>query len=275
MHNMLRFILKATLSMMVLGVIALGVVAFVVIPELPEIETLKDVRLQTPLRIYSRDQSLIAEFGEMRRIPVTSAEIPQQFINAFIAAEDSRFYEHPGVDWQGILRAVINLVKTGEKSQGGSTITMQVARNFFLSSEKSYMRKINEIFLALKIEQELSKDEILELYLNKIYLGHRAYGIGAAAHVFYGRSISDLTLPQMAMIAGLPKAPSTTNPVTSPERAKIRRSYVLGRMLETGFITRTEFNSAIDAPVTASLHRPAVQLEAPYVAEMVRRQMVE
>jgi len=271
---MLRFLLKFLLSMMLLGVLTLGVVSLVVIPELPDIETLRDVRMQVPLRVYSHDQSLIAEFGEMRRIPVTAAQIPREFIHAFIAAEDNRFYQHPGVDWQGILRAVVNLIQTGEKSQGGSTITMQVARNFFLSNEKSYMRKINEIFLALKIEQELTKDEILELYLNKIYLGHRAYGIGAAAHVYYGRDIGALTLPQMAMIAGLPKAPSTTNPVTSPERAKVRRAYVLTRMLETGYIDQAEFNQAIDAPITASLHRPAVQLEAPYVAEMVRRELV-
>ncbi|MEX2352947.1 MAG: penicillin-binding protein 1A, partial [Gammaproteobacteria bacterium] len=272
---MLRFILKSLVAMTLLGVITLGVVSLIVIPDLPDIEQLRDVKMQIPLRVYSHDGSLIAEFGEMRRIPITAAEVPEQFINAFIAAEDNRFYQHPGVDWQGILRAVINLAMTGEKSQGGSTITMQVARNFFLTSEKSYMRKINEIYLALKIEQELDKAEILELYLNKIYLGHRSYGIGAAAHVYYGRDISQLTLPQMAMIAGLPKAPSTTNPVTSPERAKIRRSYVLGRMLDTGYISQAEFDAAIDSPVTASLHRPAVELEAPYVAEMVRRDLVE
>lgn len=272
---MLRFSLKILLSMMLLGVIILSAVSIVVIPELPDIETLRDVKMQIPLRVFSRDGSLIAEFGEMRRIPISIEEVPPQFINTFIAAEDDRFYEHPGVDWQGILRAVINLAMTGEKAQGGSTITMQVARNFFLTSEKSYLRKINEIFLALKIEQELSKAEILELYLNKIYLGQRAYGIGAAAQVYYGGSINDLTLPQMAMIAGLPKAPSTTNPVTSRERARERRSYVLGRMLDLGFIDQTEFENANNSPVNVSLHRPTVQLEAPYVAEMVRLKLVE
>ncbi len=272
---MLRFSLKILLSLMLLGVITLSVVSLIVIPELPDIEALRDVKMQIPLRIYSRDRSLIAEFGEMRRIPVDIDQTPQQMINAFIAAEDDRFYQHPGVDWQGILRAAINLVLTGEKAQGGSTITMQVARNFFLSNEKSYMRKINEIFLALKIEQELSKAEILELYLNKIYLGQRAYGIGAAAQVYYGSTIQDLTLPQIATIAGLPKAPSTTNPVTSREKAGERRTYVLGRMLDLGFISQQEYEQAKNSPVTGSLHRPAVQIDAPYVAEMVRLAMVE
>lgn len=272
---MLRFSLKILMGMMLLGVIILSLISMVVIPELPDIETLRDVKMQIPLRIYSQDGSLIAEFGEMRRIPISIDETPQQLINAFIAAEDDRFYEHPGVDWQGILRAAINLVKTGEKTQGGSTITMQVARNFFLSNEKFYMRKINEIFLALKIEQELTKDEIMELYLNKIFLGQRAYGIGAAAQVYYGSNVNELSLPQMAMIAGLPKAPSTINPVSNKARAKERLDYVLGRMLERGFIDQAEFDLASQAPITASLHKPAVQLDAPYVAEMVRMQLVE
>jgi Membrane carboxypeptidase/penicillin-binding protein len=195
-------------------------------------------------------------------------------IKAVLAAEDDRFYEHPGVDWQGILRATVQLIKTGEKTQGGSTITMQVARNFFLSREKTYLRKIKEIFLALKIERELSKDEILALYLNKIYLGQRAYGIAAAAQVYYGMDISRLSLPQFAMLAGLPKAPSTTNPVSNPEHALNRRNYVLQRMLEEGFITKEEYTSAIDDPLNVSLHSAAIGLDAPYVAEMVRQEMV-
>ncbi len=272
---MLRFGLKILLSAILMGVLLLSAIAMVVIPDLPDIETLRDVKMQIPLRVYSRDGSLIAEFGEMRRIPISIENTPAQLRNAFIAAEDDRFYQHPGVDWQGILRAAINLVLTGEKAQGGSTITMQVARNFFLSNEKSYMRKLNEIFLALKIERELTKDEILELYLNKIYLGQRAYGIGAAAQVYYGSSINDLTLSQIATIAGLPKAPSTTNPVTSQEKALERHGYVLKRMLDLDFINQQEFDEANGAPITASLHRPDVQLEAPYVAEMVRRQLVE
>ena len=272
---MLRFSLKILMSLMLLGALILSLISMIVIPELPDIETLRDVKMQIPLRVYSRDGSLIAEFGEMRRIPVSIDQTPQQLIDAFIAAEDDRFYEHPGVDWQGILRAAINLVLTGERAQGGSTITMQVARNFFLTNEKSYMRKINEIFLALKIEQELTKNEILELYLNKIYLGQRAYGIGAAAQVYYGTGVNELSLPQIAMIAGLPKAPSTTNPVTNREKAKERLDYVLGRMLDLDFISQSDLDTAIKAPVTASLHKPTVQLEAPYLAEMVRMQLVE
>src|SRR5690606_5019342 len=221
------------------------------------------------------DGSLIAEFGEHRRRPVSIGEVPRQMINAFVAAEDDRFFEHPGVDWQGILRAAVILARTGEKSQGGSTITMQVARNFFLSREKSYLRKLNEIFLALKIEQELSKDEILELYLNKIYLGQRAYGVGAAAQVYYGSDVSELSLAQIAMIAGLPKAPSATNPVSNPERARGRRQYVLQRMLELGYVSPDEFREASEAPLSASLHDPDIEVEAPYVAEMVRQQMLE
>lgn len=259
---------------MLLTVLSGAGLALYLIPKLPDIETLRDVKMQIPLRVYSSAGALISEYGEKRRTPIKIADVPQHFIQAFLAAEDDRFYSHPGVDWQGIVRAAINLIKTGKKTQGGSTITMQVARNFFLSSEKSYLRKINEIFLAMKIERELSKDEILELYLNKIYLGQRAYGIGAAAQVYYGIDIKSLTLPQMAMIAGLPKAPSTTNPVTDPEKAKNRRNYVLGRMLAKKFITEDEYNSASDTPLSAGLHSPAIEIDAPYVAEMVRNYLI-
>jgi penicillin-binding protein 1A len=272
---MLRFALSFLLSLTVAAAVVVTAVALYIIPGLPEIETLRDVRMQVPLHIYSADGSLIAEFGEKRRKPVAIADVPQQMVDAVIAAEDDRFYVHPGVDWQGILRAVVNLIRTGEKTQGGSTITMQVARNFFLTSEKSYLRKLNEIFLALKIERELGKSEILELYLNKIYLGQRAYGVGAAAQVYYGSEVRDLTLPQIAMIAGLPKAPSTTNPVSNPERARQRREYVLQRMLALGYIGKQDFEEANAAPLGASLHSPDVELEAPYVAEMVRKQMVD
>ena len=272
---MLRFFFKFSLFLIVLGTVSLAVVSMVIIPRLPDIETLKDVRMQVPLRIYTHDGSLIAEFGEKRRVPIEIQDTPKKLIDAFISAEDDRFYEHPGVDWQGIVRAVYVLVTTGEKKEGGSTITMQVARNFFLTREKSYIRKLTEIFLALKIERELSKNEILQLYLNKIYLGQRAYGVGSAAQVYYGKNVKDLTLAQMAMIAGLPKAPSSTNPVAYPERALKRRSYVLTRMLALGYITQAEFEQANKAPITASLHSPSVQIEAPYVAEMVRKEMVK
>jgi penicillin-binding protein 1A len=272
---MLRFGLKLLLSLIVLGVVSLAVASLIIIPNLPDIDTLKDVRMQVPLRIYTHDGSLIAEFGEKRRTPIEIEHTPEKLIEAFIAAEDDRFYEHPGVDWQGILRAVYVLVTTGEKKEGGSTITMQVARNFFLSREKSYTRKLNEIFLALKIERELNKDEILQLYLNKIYLGQRAYGVGSAAQVYYGKNVNELTLAQIAMIAGLPKAPSASNPVSYPQKALQRRTYVLKRMLDLGYITQQEFEEANKQPITASLHSPDVEIEAPYIAEMVRQEMLK
>jgi len=271
---MLRFVLYSLLAGFVLAVVAAAGGYWYLVPRLPSIATLEDVRLQVPLRVYTTGGELISEFGEKRRVPVEVSEVPRQMVNAFLAAEDDRFYEHPGVDWQAILRAAIHLLRTGEKAQGGSTITMQVARNFFLTREKTYARKINEILLALKIERELDKPEILELYLNKIYLGHRAYGVGAAARVYYGAPLEELTLPQVAMIAGLPKAPSRLNPVTGSERAIERRNYVLGRMLAQGFIDKSDYEAARRAPITASLHAPKVEVEAPYVAEMVRSEMV-
>ncbi len=242
-------------------------------PRLPSIERLKDVRLQVPLRIYSRDRKLVAEFGEKRRDPLRLDQVPETLIKAVLAAEDERFYEHPGVDWQGLTRAVLYLLRTGRKGPGGSTITMQVARNFFLGREKTYLRKLNEILLALKIERELDKDEILELYFNKIFLGNRAYGVGAAAKVYYGRPLGELSLAQLAMIAGLPKAPSRFNPIANPRRALERRDYVLGRMRELGLIDEPTYAAASAAPVTARLHELAVEVEAPYVAEMVRAEM--
>ncbi|TAJ91409.1 MAG: penicillin-binding protein 1A [Gammaproteobacteria bacterium] len=271
---MLRFTAKLFALLCLAGILSIIGLCLYIIPKLPEIETLREVKMQVPLRVYSQDGSLIAEFGEKRRQPIRIEEIPRSMIEAVLAAEDDRFYEHPGVDWQGITRAVVNLILTGKKSIGGSTITMQVARNFFLSFEKSYIRKINEIFLALKIERELSKDEILELYMNKVFFGHRAYGVGAAALVYYGQELNNLTLPQIAMIAGSAQSPSRTNPVSNPDRALIRRKYVLGRMLEQGYITEEEYDGAVNAPETASLHGPIVDLEAPDVAEMVRSQMV-
>lgn len=244
-------------------------------PKLPDVDSLKDVQLQEPMRVFTRDGKLIAEFGEKRRIPVVMEEVPDLLRQAFLAAEDDRFEEHPGVDYRGLLRAAINHALTGDKSQGGSTITMQVARNFFLSREKTYLRKLNEIFLALKIEKELSKDTILELYLNKIFFGKRAWGVAAAAQVYYGKSLAELELPEIAMIAGLPKAPSAFNPIVNPERALTRRNYVLGRMLELGFITAEEHSEASSSPVTAETHEIMVEVEAPYVAEMARAAIIE
>ncbi|BCX82516.1 penicillin-binding protein 1A [Methylomarinovum caldicuralii] len=244
--------------------------------QLPDPESLRHVELQTPLEIYSRDGRLIAVFGDKKRVPVAIGEVPRPLVQAFLAAEDDRFYQHPGVDPQGLLRAAWELLRTGHKRQGGSTITMQVARNFFLSPEKTYERKFKEILLALKMEQVLSKDEILELYLNKIYLGHHAYGIAAAAQIYYGKTLEQLTLPEMAMLAGLPKAPSRFNPISDPQRARLRRDYVLRRMHELGFIDDDQYRQALRQPLTASLHQalaPSRQLDAPYVAEQVRNQL--
>lgn len=262
------------MTLLLLGAFGLLAAYIYITPRLPEIDTLKDVQLQVPLRVYAQGGELVAEFGEMKRSPMEYKDFPARLIQAVLAAEDDRFFEHPGVDYQGILRAAYHLVRTGEKGQGGSTITMQVARNFFLSREKTYLRKLNEIFLALKIEGELSKQEILELYLNKIYLGKRAYGFAAAAQVYYGKLPQELTLAEMAMIAGLPKAPSRYNPVANPERAQIRRDYVLGRMHELDYITDEQYQLALADPVHAEVHGLEEDLEAPYVAEMVRNEMV-
>ncbi len=274
MARFLRFVFVLTFTGLLAVLAAVGGVWWYLAPQLPSIETLKDVRLQVPLKVYSRDGRLMAEFGEKRRTPVRLGEVPDTLVQAVLAAEDDRFYDHPGVDWQGLTRAAWHLLRTGEKGQGGSTITMQVARNFFLQPEKTYIRKLKEILLSFKIENSLSKDEILELYLNKIYLGQRAYGVGAAAQVYYGKPLAELALPQFAMIAGLPKAPSRFNPLADPERAVTRRNYVLRRMREVGFIDAGAFREARAAPVSAERHGQGTEVEAPYVAEMVRAEMV-
>jgi penicillin-binding protein 1A len=273
--GMLRALLYFTLFAALVGLVAGVTLYYRLAPEVPDSAGLRDVELQVPLRVFTHDDRLIAEFGEMRRIPVRYEQIPTILVQAFLAAEDDRFFEHPGVDYQGILRAGWLYATTGERRQGGSTITMQVARNFFLSREKTFTRKLNEILLALKIERELSKEEILTLYLNKIYLGQRAYGIAAAAQVYYGSSLEDLSLAQAAMIAGLPKAPSVSNPISSPDRAKIRRDYVLQRMLDLRYIQRSEYQAARTAPLSARLHSTPVEVSAPYVAEMVRQELRE
>nr|WP_206006163.1 MULTISPECIES: PBP1A family penicillin-binding protein [unclassified Pseudoalteromonas] len=243
-------------------------------PDIPSVQVLKDVQLQTPMQVFTKDGLLINQFGEKRRIPVTIDEIPQTLINAFLATEDNRFYDHIGIDPIGIVRSAVVLISTGEKKQGASTITMQLARNFFLTREKAYIRKVKEIFIALHIEGVLTKDEILELYLNKIELGNRAFGIGAAAQVYYGKELKDLTLAQMAMIAGLPKAPSALNPIRNPTRAKARRNVVLGRLLTEDYITQEQYNEATSQPITAYFHGAEINLYAPYISEMVRAEMV-
>ncbi|WP_230425651.1 penicillin-binding protein 1A [Spartinivicinus ruber] len=238
-------------------------------------ETLREVKLQTPLRVYSADQKLIAEFGEKRRTPIKYSDLPELLIKAFVAAEDNRFYSHHGVDPKGLARAAVELLQSGSIRTGGSTITMQVARNFFLSRERVFSRKFNEILLALQIERELSKEEVLELYLNKIYLGNRAYGVAAAAQVYYGKDLNELSLEEIAMIAGLPKAPSRYNPIVNPERALERRNWILHRMNELGFINDQQFQQASNTSAVAKYHGLTIELYAPYLAEMVRKAMVD
>ena len=273
--SLLTFLLEALLAL----VFAAGLGVFALYrhlePQLPDTHMLKEMHYQMPMSVYTRDGRLIGQFGEKKRMPVAYAAIPEPFLNAFLAAEDDRFFEHPGVDYQGILRAVFSFALTGEKRQGGSTITMQVARNFFLSSEKTMLRKVREIMLAIRIEQELSKQQIFELYLNKIYFGHHAYGIEAAAQVYFGKSIQALSLSEMAVIAGLPKAPSAYNPVANPERARIRRNYVLRRMRKLDMISDEAFQDALNTPLVASIHTTPYDLNAPYVAEMVRSEVFQ
>lgn len=267
--------LIALFSLALLGVGAIAAAYYYVLPDLPDVATLKTVKLQTPLRIYSKDGKLISQFGEKRRVPLTLDQVPKPLLQAFLATEDSRFYEHKGVDPIGVLRAAIVMLTTGEKKQGASTITMQVARNFFLTRDKTIIRKIKEIFISLHIEQLLTKDEILTLYVNRIYLGQRAYGVGAAAQVYYGKNINELSLAELAVIAGLPKAPSTLNPIRSETRAIARRNLVLGRMLDVGYITQSEFQDAINSPNTASYHGAEIDLYAPYISEMARDYMAQ
>ena len=247
----------------------------ILVDDLPSVEKLTEIKLSVPLKIYTSDKKLIAEYGKERRKYLPLSEVPDLFVKAFIAAEDASFYKHSGIDWVAIIRAGLEYLKTGQKRRGGSTITMQVARNFYLTRKKTFTRKIKELMLATQIERELSKQKILELYLNKIFLGHRSYGIGAAAQVYYGKTVGELTLDQLAVIAGLPKAPSKTNPITNPEAAKNRRNYVLERMLKLNMITQSEFEVAYRADITAKWHGHPVEVYAPYVAEMVREKMLE
>ncbi|WP_374972637.1 penicillin-binding protein 1A [Spongiibacter marinus] len=258
------------------GAVMVFCAAFLYIaPRLPEAEKLRDVELQTPLRIYSRDGQIIGEFGEKRRSPVSIQEVPDTFIKAFLAAEDDRFYQHRGVDLTSLLRAASQLITSGSIQTGGSTITMQVAKNYFLSQERTFTRKFTEIFLAIEIERKLSKGDILELYLNKIFLGNHSYGIEAAAQTYYGKSIKELSLAQMAMIAGLPKAPSAYNPVANPERARIRRNWILGRMFALGYINQADYQAAKQQDITARRHGTQLDVSAAYAAEMVRVEMLK
>jgi len=273
-RRFMSHVLWAFLSLIITMIIVFGAIYTYMELQLPDVAVLKDARLQVPLRIYTRDGKLISQYGTKRRIPVSLKQVPQPLINAVLATEDARFYSHPGVDLISLFRAAKAVISSGRKVQGASTITMQVARNFFLTRKKTYSRKIKEILLALKIDKEFSKDKVLELYLNKVYFGNRAYGVAAAAQVYYGKKLSDLTLPEMAMLAGLPQAPSRNNPLRSPRRALKRRNHVLSRMLEVGFIDKATYRKAIKAPVTAKFHGQSVVVSAPYVAEMARQVLV-
>ncbi len=264
------------IQLLTLGLVGAAIFVQLTLPELPDVKQgLRDVQLVEPLRVYSADGALMAEFGIERRRPVTFDKVPPRLIEAFLATEDSRFFEHGGVDVVGMGRALLSYASTGIKSQGGSTITMQVTRNFFLSPEKTFRRKLSEVLLALHVEQTLSKQEILELYLNQIFFGHRAYGVAAAASLYYGKELDELSLPEMAMLAGLPKAPSSNNPVSNPERALLRRNYILGRMLELGFVDKGAYEEALATPDNARLHGQQVDLDAGNVAEMVRQEIVQ
>ena len=275
-RRLLRWALLAFAGVTLLGLLAAGVLYFMIVPKLPDVDTLRSVELQEPLYVHARDGELIALFGETRRYPVRIGEVPDTIKQAFIAIEDNRFYEHPGVDYKGVARAIWLLATTDdERVPGGSTITQQVARQFYLTSEYSYTRKLAEMLLALKMERELSKDEIFELYLNKSFFGNRAYGIAAAAEFYYGKTLSELTLDEVATLAGTPKFPSSGNPVSNPERNRIRRDYIVQRMAELGFITEAEMREAQAAPMHAEPHERPIEAYAPYVAEMVRQEMIE
>jgi len=267
------WILSLLASLALTGLIVFALLYAYLESQLPDVSELKDIKLQVPLQVFTEDGKLIGEFGPTRRAEVTYDQIPPLLVKALLATEDQRFFEHSGVDVLGLLRASVNLAITGEKSQGGSTITMQVARNFYLTRKKTFSRKLEEILLALKIDQELPKEKILELYLNKIYFGQQAYGVAAAAQAYYGKTLNQLTLPEMAMLAGLPRAPSAINPITNPAAAKDRRDHVLARMLQLGEISKPDYDAAVNTPIHASYHGRPVQVWAPYAGEMVRIMM--
>ena len=267
------FIVSALIILLAMG--AVVGIYYHLKSDLPDVATIQDIKLQVPMKIFSIDGELISQFGEKRRIPLQRDEVPEQLVNAFLATEDSRYYQHYGIDPIGIARAAFVYASSGQAKQGASTITQQVARNFFLTREKTFIRKIKEIFIAVQIEQLLTKDEILMLYLNKISLGHRSFGIGAAAQVYYGKTVDQLTLPEMAVIAGLPKAPSSNNPIYSPKNATARRNVVLRRMLDENYISQAEFDEAREAPITGKHHGAEITLSAHYVAEMAHQKLVQ
>jgi len=270
MTSFFRYSTYITLTVILSVVMGISGIFLYLAPQLPKVESLLHIKLHIPLRIYTSDGELIGEFGEKRRTPVNIKHVPDVFKNAFLAAEDDQFYQHSGISYTGLGRAVFQMVTRSRQQTGGSTITMQVAKNYFLTPERTIIRKLREIFLSLQIEAELSKDKILELYVNKIFLGHKSYGIAAAAQTYYGKNISDLTIAEMAMIAGLPKAPSIYNPLSNPERAHTRRDWIIGRMLLLEYIDQATHDEAIESPLTAVRHNINADVNAAYVAEMVR-----
>ncbi len=268
-----HFLKKCWTGLFVTACVGLVGIFYYMTFQLPSVDELLTIQLQVPLQIYTQDKKLIEEYGETRRIPLAYQEIPKQLIDAVLATEDQRYFQHPGIDLFGLIRASVKLVLTGKKEEGGSTITMQVARSFYLNSHKTFGRKLREILLSLKIEHKLSKEKILELYLNKIFLGTRAYGVEAAAEIYYGKPLKALSLDQMAMLAGLPQAPSALNPLNNPKAAIKRRDHVLARMLEVGYIDDKAYKAAIKQPLNAHYHDLTIQVKAPYAAELVRGQL--
>ena len=247
---------------------------YFVAPALPEAETIRDIPLQIPLRIFSRDGYLIDEIGERRRVLITYEEVPRHVVDAFVAAEDQRFWVHPGIDYRGVLRAALQLVATGNIASGGSTLTQQLARSYFLSLDQTIERKFKEASLAVRIEREFSKEQILTLFLNKMFFGQRAYGVAAGARVYFNKSLKDITIAEAATLAGILPAPSRYNPVRSAANAEMRRGYVLNRMLNLGYIDEAAYEESMGHPLESRLHGTAIELSAPYVAEMVRREML-
>src|ERR1700735_2580155 len=271
-------VLISRICVVLLGAIALiafaNVCAYVYLkPALPDVGSLRDVQLQVPLRVYTRDGRLIAAIGDQRRIPVRYEQLPKKLVQAFLATEDDRFFQHHGVDWQGILRAAVANFKAGRISQGASTITMQVSRDMFLTPHRDMKRKMSEVYISLLMESEFTKEEIFSLYVNKIFLGQRAYGVAAAAEVYFGKTLDQLNIAEMATLAGIPAAPSAVNPVANPDAATQRRGHVLGRMRDLGYITQAEYDAAKTSPMESRMHGPSIEVDAPYVAEMVRNDL--
>jgi len=276
MTNKIMFLILGIitgLSVLIVGIAFLAIL--LAYPKLPSLEAITDYHPKIPLRVYSADGALIGEFGEERRSFLPITDVPQQMKNALLAAEDERFYSHGGVDYIGVLRAMVGNLTTGRSQSGASTITMQVARNFYLSNEKTFSRKFNEALLSFKIEHNLSKDQILELYINHIYLGQRAYGFGSAAQTYFGKKLGQLSIAEMAMLAGLPKAPSAYNPVVNPKRARLRQLYVLRRMHELQFVSAEEYAAAREETLRIRKSGPDYAVRAEYVAEMARQMMYE